>query len=101
MLVERSELLIKEGAEEEFAARMAERGLDLLAGLDGVNSVSLGRGVENPGKFMLLIEWRSMDAHIAFTKDPRYPQFRALIAPFTKGGNMEHFNMSDPSKGGV
>lgn len=98
MLVERSELLIKEGAEEEFAAQMAATGLDLLAGLNGVKWVSLGRGVENPGKFMLLIEWETMDAHTAFKTDARYGQFRALLAPFTRGGTMEHFNMSTRSR---
>jgi len=94
MLVERAELLIKEGAAEEFAERMAASGLDLLSGIDGVKAVSFGRGVENPGKFMLLIEWQSMDAHLAFKKDPKYAQFRALLAPFTIGGSMEHFDMS-------
>jgi heme-degrading monooxygenase HmoA len=94
MLVERAELLIKEGSEEEFAKRMDDTGLDLLSGLDGVKAVSFGRGVENPGKFLLLIEWQSMDAHIAFKKDPRYAQFRALLAPFAVGGSMEHFDMS-------
>jgi heme-degrading monooxygenase HmoA len=94
VLVERSELLIKEGMEIEFAAVMDERGLPLLAGLPGVNSVKLGRGVENPSKFMLLIEWEAMDAHVAFTKNPAYGEFRQMLGPFSKGGAMEHFEMS-------
>jgi heme-degrading monooxygenase HmoA len=93
VLVERSELLIKEGMEVEFAAVMDERGLPLLAGLPGVNSVKLGRGVENPSKFMLLIEWEAMDAHVAFTKNPAYGEFRQMLGPFSKGGAMEHFEM--------
>jgi heme-degrading monooxygenase HmoA len=94
MLIERSELLVKEGSEDGFAAAMAEKGLKLLAGLGGVKSVSFGRGVENPDKFMLLIEWETMDAHAAYKKDPRNAEFRSLISPFVKGGSMEHFNMS-------
>lgn len=94
MLVERAEMLIKEGLEKDFAAAMADRGIPLLTGLKGVKSVSLGRGVENPDKFMLLVEWETMDAHIAFTKDPKFTEFRALLSPFTRGGSMEHFNMS-------
>ena len=54
---------------------------------------SFGRGVESPDKFMLLIEWQTMDAHVAFTRDPSFTEFRAILAPFTKGGSMEHFTM--------
>jgi heme-degrading monooxygenase HmoA len=93
MLVERSELLIKDGLEQDFAAVMTERGIPLLAGIPGVNSVEFGRGVENPGKFMLLIAWEAMDAHTAFKSNPAYPRFRQLLAPYSRGGSMEHFDM--------
>jgi heme-degrading monooxygenase HmoA len=94
MLIERAELLIKDGSEEAFATVMAERGLPLLSSLEGASDVRLGRGVENPRKFMLLITWTSMDAHMAVTKLPVFETFRELIGPFTIGGGMEHFNMS-------
>ncbi len=94
MLVERAELLIKDGSEEGFAAAMAERGVPLLSGVAGASDVRLGRGVENPRKFMLLITWETMDAHIAFTKAPLFQTFRELLGPYTIGGGMEHFTMS-------
>ena len=59
MLVERSELLIKDGMEKEFAAAMRERGNPLLRDIPGVLSVEMGRGVENPYKFVLLVAWQS------------------------------------------
>lgn len=93
MLVERSELLIKEGSENEFAAAMKERGIKLLTVVPGVKSVNLGRGVENPNKFMLLVEWESMDAHKAYNKMQSCLDLRELIRPFSKGGAMEHFEM--------
>jgi heme-degrading monooxygenase HmoA len=93
MLLERSELLIKEGQEEAFFAAMKDEGLGLLASVPGVVSVNVGRGVENPGKFMLLVEWKNMDAHLAFGKTPVNGEIRALIRPFSKGGSMEHFEM--------
>ena len=95
MLLERSELLIKEGEEDSFATVMRERGLPLLAGVPGVQSVKIGRGVENPGKFMLLVAWEAMDAHAAFGKSPASTDLRALIRPFSKGGVMEHFEMDE------
>jgi quinol monooxygenase YgiN len=93
MLLERSELLIREGQEDAFSVAMQERGIGWLTSVPGVLSVSLGRGVENPGKFMLLIEWQNMDAHSAYNKTPVCGQIRALIGQFSKGGSMEHFQM--------
>ena len=93
MLVERSELLIKDGLEEEFATTMRERGNPLLRDIPGVVSVEMGRGVENPDKFVLLVAWESMDSHDAFRTNPNYTPFRQLLGPYVKGGAMEHFNM--------
>jgi len=93
MLFERTELQIIEGQEEGFRAAMKDRGIGMLASVPGVMSVSVGRGVENPGKFMLLVAWENMDAHIAYNKTPVCLEVRQLIRPFSKGGNMEHFQM--------
>jgi len=92
-LIERSELLIKEGTETDFAKMMRERGMPTLATVPGVRSVKMGRGVENPGKFILLVHWDSMAAHAAFKTNPLYPEFLQLFRPFSKGGSMEHFEM--------
>jgi heme-degrading monooxygenase HmoA len=91
MLVERAELTIRAGMEQEFATAMSERGLPLLLAVAGVKRARLGRGVEHPEKFMLLVEWASMDAHQAFPTAPNYAPFRAVIRPYSIGGAMEHF----------
>jgi quinol monooxygenase YgiN len=93
MLFERTELQIKEGQEEAFRAAMKDRGVALLASVPGVVSVSVGRGVENPGKFMLLVAWENMQAHVAYNKTPACQEVRQLIRPFSNGGAMEHFEM--------
>ena len=94
MLLERAELQIREGMEQEFSAAMKSSGLALLASVPGVKSVQLGRGVENPQKFMLLVEWDAMDSHAAFKSSPAMTEFRSLLKPFSAGGAMEHFNMN-------
>jgi hypothetical protein len=50
MLIERTELLIKEGQENLFAAAMADRGITILSSVPNVIAVHFGRGVENPNK---------------------------------------------------
>jgi heme-degrading monooxygenase HmoA len=94
MLIERAEMLVKDGMEEQFARAIAMRGVPLLKAVEGVKSVSFGRCVEAPNKFMLLVEWSDMDAHIAFWKLPSFVEFRGIVSPFTTGGGMEHFEMA-------
>lgn len=94
MLLERAELQIREGMEQEFSAAMTDKGLELLTRVPGVRSVQLGRGVEHPQKFMLLVEWDAMESHVAFTKGPAMAEFRSLLEPFSIGGAMEHFKMN-------
>jgi quinol monooxygenase YgiN len=85
---------VKPGMEEEFAAAMAERGTAILAAAPGCASARVGRGVENPGKFILLLEWDSVESHIALTKTPAFDEFKALVGPYFAGAaNMEHFDM--------
>lgn len=94
MLLERAYLQVKAGLEAEFAAMMAGQAVPLLEGTEGTKWVRFGRGVENPGTFMLLIEWAAMEDHVAFTRHPSFADFRALLAPYTTGGSMEHFEMA-------
>lgn len=93
MLMERSEISIKDGQEEAFAAVLAEKAVPALTALPSVESVQWGRGLENPDKFVLLVVWANMDAHIAFTKSPGFQNFRDMLTAYSKGGAMEHFNM--------
>jgi len=93
MLLERAEMIAKEGSEDAFDAALADRGVAILRAVPGVKSVQCGRGVENPDKFMLLVEWDAMDAHVAFTKSAAFGAFRELVMPFSKGGAMEHFSI--------
>lgn len=94
LLTERTELLAREGAEAEMLAMMTDRGVPLLAKLPGVVSVQFGQGIENPDKFLLLVEWENMAAHTAFTQAPSYGEFRAMLMPLSRGGAMEHFALS-------
>jgi heme-degrading monooxygenase HmoA len=93
MLVERSELTVKPGAEDEFHTVITEKGVPLLRSVEGVLSVQVGRGVENPGKFMLLVGWQSMAAHTAYGGTPKSIELRGLMRPYVAGGAMEHFEV--------
>ena len=93
MLIERSELTVKLGTEDDFHTAITEKGVPLLRSVEGVISVQVGRGIENPSKFMLLVGWQSMDAHTAYGGTPKSIELRGIMGPFLAGGAMEHFEM--------
>jgi heme-degrading monooxygenase HmoA len=93
MILERVELTAKEGSEDAFADALTQRGIALLTAGAGCRAVRIARGVENPGKFILLVEWDTVAAHTAFVGSPEHSAFRQLIAPHAAGGTMEHFDL--------
>lgn len=94
MILERAEFPVKEGQAEAFAAMMEDEGLTILTAADGCQSARLGRGIERPDIFILLLEWASVEHHIALTKTTAFDRFRKLAGPFFAGpSNMEHFEI--------
>lgn len=93
MLLEISTLTIRAGNEEVFAEAMAQHGMPILRAVPGVISARYGRGVENPEKFTIMVQWDNMAAHTAFRDLPVYPEFGKLFAPHAIGAAMEHFEV--------
>jgi heme-degrading monooxygenase HmoA len=93
MLLERSEISVKQGTEEAFLKVMQDKGLPILKNSPGVLKAELGRGVENPNKFLFLVEWGSLEDHTAFNQNDVHQEFVELFGPFAQGGAMEHFRM--------
>ncbi|GAB3862647.1 hypothetical protein GCM10029963_69360 [Micromonospora andamanensis] len=80
------------GHEEAFAAAYAQ-GHPLLAGTPGCRSVRMTRGLESPSRFVLLVEWDSVEAHEQnFRATERFAGWRELIGPhFAAPPRVEHF----------
>lgn len=78
IVVERCELTIKEGEEAAFIEDF-RKVKHIAVDAAGCRSVRLGRGVEHPSKFLLLIDWDSVDAHTAFTKTTPFKEFSTVI----------------------
>lgn len=92
MVVEIADINVAPGAEAQFIATY-KRLSEIIATTPGCRSVRLTRGVESPSRFMLLVEWDSVDAHLTnFRAGPRYGEWRDEIGPFFVGApQMEHF----------
>jgi heme-degrading monooxygenase HmoA len=92
MVLEIAQFQIVPGQEDDFAAAYA-KGRELIAQTPGCRSVRLTRGVESPSRFVLLVEWDSIEAHeTGFRASDRFPAWRALITPhFAAAPAVEHY----------
>ncbi|MEU4678182.1 antibiotic biosynthesis monooxygenase family protein [Micromonospora sp. NPDC023737] len=92
MVLEVALIDVLPGHEDAFAAAYAQ-GHPLLAGTPGCRSVRMTRGVESPSRFVLIVEWDSVEAHDEnFRGTERFTQWRALIGPhFANPPLVEHF----------
>jgi heme-degrading monooxygenase HmoA len=92
MVLEVADIQISPGAEEDFS--YAFRGVrDVLATTPGCRSVRMTHGVETPSRFVLLVEWDSIEAHEQnFRATDRFTRWRAAIDPFfARPPVVEHF----------
>jgi heme-degrading monooxygenase HmoA len=91
MVLEIADIAVKPGSEDDFAAAVRE-GIRFVADTPGFGSARLTRGVESPSRFVLLIEWDSVEAHnVGFRASDNFGRWRAVIGPFLDGDpRVEH-----------
>ncbi|WP_433529083.1 antibiotic biosynthesis monooxygenase family protein [Micromonospora sp. CA-263727] len=92
MVLEVALIDVLPGQEDAFADAYAQ-GHPVLAGAPGCRSVRMTRGVESPSRFVLLVEWDSIEAHEEnFRATDRFVRWRELIGPyFAAPPRVEHF----------
>ncbi len=96
MVLEIAEISIAPGQEAAFiqAYREARAHVEVSPGL---RSIRMTRGVESPSRFVLLIEWDSVEAHEqGFRETERFNAWREAIGPyFAEPPLVEHFEDID------
>ncbi|MDG4826957.1 antibiotic biosynthesis monooxygenase [Asanoa sp. WMMD1127] len=92
MVLEVALIDIKPGEEDAFAAAYG-KAHPIVRSTPGFRSIRMTRGIESPSRFVLLVEWDSVEAHLEnFRESERFPQWRALIGPyFAAPPVVEHF----------
>ena len=70
----------------------------VLAGTDGCHSVRMTSGIESPNRFVLIVEWESVEAHeVNFRQTERFAEWRAAIGPhFAQPPVVEQFAEVSP-----
>lgn len=91
MVLEIAEFSIKPGQEQAFTAAYREA-IALIEVTDGFRSARMTQGIETPTRFVLLIEWDTLEAHTeGFRQSDRYPRWRELISQhFADAPQVQH-----------
>ncbi len=92
MVLEVALIDVQVGREDEFTAAYA-KGRETLATTPGCRSVRMTRGIESPSRFVLLVEWDSVEAHVEnFRATERFVTWRGFIGEFfAQPPLVEHF----------
>lgn len=92
MIHEHALLRIHPGQEADFEAAFA-RARPIIEGSPGAGRATLARCVEEPGSYLLLVEWVTVAAHTeGFRGSPAFGQWRELVGPFFAGvPDVAHF----------
>ena len=85
VVLEIADFAVLPGKGDEFVAAVRE-GLAYIAATPGFRSARVTRGVESPSRFVLLIEWDSLEAHtVGFRESENFPRWRSVVGPFFDG----------------
>lgn len=92
MVLEVALIDVHPGQEDDFAAAY-RLGHPILAGTPGCRSVRMTRGIESASRFVLLVEWDSVQAHLEnFRNTERFEKWRGHIGSFfAQPPLVEHF----------
>jgi heme-degrading monooxygenase HmoA len=82
MILEHVVLDVRAGSSAEYEAAFS-RAKSIIAGSPGFRSLRLERCLEQPDRYVLLVEWDSVEAHEeGFRKSPAFEEWRAMLHGF-------------------
>jgi heme-degrading monooxygenase HmoA len=91
MVLEVALIDVTPGQEDAFAAAYLEA-RQQIERAGGSRSIRMTRGIETPDRFVLLVEWDSVEAHDQFRASEGFTIWRGLIGPhFANPPRVEHF----------
>jgi heme-degrading monooxygenase HmoA len=94
MILEAAILSIAPAQKREFEAAFTEARA-LLSDMPGFISHQLQRCIETDGRYLLLVEWDTVEHHmIGFRQSPQFLRWRALLGPFfVTAPSVEHYQL--------
>lgn len=82
MILEVAILNVKPGLSTEFETAFSQA-QSIISGMSGYISHELKRCIENPGRYLLLVNWVCLEDHtVGFRQSKEYQQWKALLHHF-------------------
>lgn len=82
MILEVAILDVKPDMEKEFEQNFA-KAQAIISSMKGYVSHQLQRCMENPGRYILLVNWQTLEDHeIGFRQSAEYQEWKALLHHF-------------------
>jgi heme-degrading monooxygenase HmoA len=93
MILEHALITIRPDERQEFEAALT-RARAVIATSPGFRSLRLSRGIETPDRYLLLVEWETLEDHtVGFRESSRFAEWRSHIGPFFEGpAVVDHFD---------
>lgn len=97
MILEIADFRIQPGQQAAFEAAIREGIATALSQSPGFIRASVQHGVESPERYVLLVEWQTLEDHMqGFRNGPLFAVWRGLVGGFfASPPSMEHFQALD------
>jgi heme-degrading monooxygenase HmoA len=94
VITEHAVLEVKPGLEREFEAAFGEA-KTIIASMPGFESLEVHRCIERPNRYLLLVEWATLEDHTdGFRNSPEYQEWRRLLHHFYEPfPTVEHYSL--------
>ena len=96
MILEVADIRIHAGRNAEFEAAIAQGLETVVHRAQGFQSAQVQRCLESPERYVLLINWATLEDHtVAFRQGPLFAEWRAIVGPFFAAPPaVEHFALA-------
>jgi heme-degrading monooxygenase HmoA len=82
VILEHAILNVESGQEHAFEAAFGQA-KTIIASMRGYAGLELRRCLEVPSRYLLLVQWQSLEDHtVGFRGSPRYQEWKALLHRF-------------------
>ncbi len=95
MIIEIADIKVRPEDRDAFSEAIARAAATVLSKAAGYRSHQILACIETPGRFVLHIEWDTLEAHtVGFRQSPAFAEWRAIIGPFfLQPPHVEHFDV--------
>ena len=95
MILELADITIRPGEQAAFDIAIARGVQSVISKAAGFRRASVHKGIESPERYVLQIEWETLENHtVDFRGSAAFTEWRAIVGPFfAQPPRVEHFTL--------